>query len=622
MTAILVADASQTVRMDLADTFEAAGFRVFSCATVAEARMALRAQPIALAVIDPVLEREGESGLALLDQIRGEQVLRDLPVLLLANARDLGDKPPVTAANCVGKPYDRAQVIARARELVGAPPVRDSILVIANGASPELMTALSHAGFAVTLAGCGVDGLEAASASRPTAILIGTTPDLDRAAIIRRLRLTTGLRSTPCLALGVPADEVRALEAGADGFVTDDPELVLARIHALLRSSSASHLEGALPRVLAVDDDPDYLDVLASRLRKRGFDVLRASSGEQAVELLSGAAVDCILLDRSMPGMSGVETCQHLKANSRTRDTPIIFLTATDHRDAIIEGLACGADDFVSKASGFDALAARLQAQLRRRLSEAEQRNAREQVLRSELAIFEVRTARELADARAMMAEELARVNRELLAANRELEAFGYAVAHDLRAPLRTIGMAVHSIAAGLTDERSLDHVRRILAATSRMSDLIDSLLELGHVQGGGVGRHSVDLTALAASVVDDLSRRDPERCVKHAIADELVVDADGRLVRMLLDNLLDNAWKYTTAQPVAHVEVGVEHSSGERVFYVKDDGIGFDMAHASKLFTAGIGLQTARRIVERHGGRIWAEGVLGGGAKFSFTLQ
>jgi light-regulated signal transduction histidine kinase (bacteriophytochrome) len=220
------------------------------------------------------------------------------------------------------------------------------------------------------------------------------------------------------------------------------------------------------------------------------------------------------------------------------------------------------------------------------------------------------------------MVEELARANRGLAQANRELEAFGYSVAHDLRAPLRTIGMSIHMIAGQIIDERSLDHLRRILVATSRMSDLIDSLLELGHVPPGGVGRHSVDLTALAASVVDDLARRDPERCVQHAIADELVVDADGRLVRLLLDNLLDNAWKFTTEQPVAHVEVGVEHAQGERVFYVKDDGVGFDMQHAARLFTAGIGLQTARRIVERHGGRIWAEGVLGGGAKFSFTLS
>src|SRR5688572_18438710 len=125
MTAILVADTSQTVRMDLADTFEAAGFRVFSCASVAEARNTLRAQPIALAVLDPGIlgPGPGDNGLGLLEQIKAEQMLGDLPVLVLANHCDLGERRSlIDARDCVGKPYDRAHVVARARELVGAPP--------------------------------------------------------------------------------------------------------------------------------------------------------------------------------------------------------------------------------------------------------------------------------------------------------------------------------------------------------------------------------------------------------------------------------------------------------------------------------------------------------------------
>jgi two-component system NtrC family sensor kinase len=625
MTAILVADESQTVRMDLADTFEAAGFRVFSCACASEARTTLRTHPIALAVIDPKLS--AGDGLVLIEQIRGESVLRELPVLALARHEELGDRGDLVAAcDCVGKPYDRTYVIARARELVGAPPTRDSILVIASDVNSELVATLARAGFATELATTGVDGLQAAATARPTAIVIGATTDLDRNVVIRRLRQTPTLRTTPCLVLGAAADEIKALEAGADAFVhsTGDPELVLARVRALLRSSNALPMESGLPRVLMVDDDPDYLDILGSRLRKRGYDTLSAVSGEVAIKLLGEHAVDCVLLDRTMTGMGGVATCKFLKTNAMTADTPVIFLTATEQREAVIEGLAAGADDFVSKAAGFDALAARIQAQLRRRHIEAEQREARESILRSDLAILEARTAREMANVHVTLADQLAASNRELAAANRELESFGYSVAHDLRAPLRSIGLYTHALVDRLRDrmdERCLDHVQRVFAATSRMADLIESLLELGRIQRHVVGRHTVDLTALARGVVDDLSRRDPDRRVEHAIADELVVDADGRLLRVLLDNLIGNAWRFTTTQPVAHVELGVEHNGGERVFYVKDDGVGFDPSNAPRLFTAGIGLQTAKRIVERHGGRIWAEGALGAGAKFSFTL-
>ncbi len=616
MTAILVADGSQTVRMDLADTFEAGGFRVFSCATTSEARATLRSQPIALAVIDPAMN--GGDGHGLIQQIRAEHVLCELPVLVLARTIDVPD------VECVGKPYDRAHLIARARELVGAPPLRDSILLITADPIDDLAGMLARVGFAIEVASSGVAGWEAAIRARPTAIIMAATRDIDRASLVKRLRLEPGLRTTPVLAVGAATEEVSALEAGADGFVRlGDSELVLARLRALLRGSLGASTEGinsALQCVLAVDDDSDYLDILGSRLRKRGYDVVSATSGEQALAILGQRAVDCVVLDRSMPGLSGVATCERIKTGT-ARETPVIFLTATERREAVIESLAAGADDFVSKAAGFDALAARIQAQIRRRHVEAEQREARDKVLRAELAMLEAKAATELAQSRAQTAEHLTHANRELVTINRELEEFSYTVAHDLRAPLRTIGIYAHSIRARSHDDSTLDHVRRILAAATRMSEVIESLLELARSQHEAVARHSVDLTALATAVVDDLARREPGRCVEHAIADHLTVDADGRLVRVLLENLMANAWRFTIRKPVAHVEVGVERSGGQRVFYVKDDGDGFDMAHVHRLFDSGIGLRTARKIVERHGGRIWAEGAPGAGAKFSFTL-
>lgn len=620
MTAILVADDSQTVRMDLADTFEAAGFRVFSCATTAEARTTLRTHSIAAAVIDPKMA----DGLALIEQIRGEQVLRELPVLALARSEEVREEL-VAAVDCVGKPYDRTYLVARIRELVGAPPVRDSILVIASDEEPELITTLACAGFVTAVSTTGVEGLHNAATARPTAVVIGATSDMDAPSVIRRLRQAPALRTTPCLAFGNSNSELAALEAGADAFVPiGDHELALARIRALLRSSSALPSDGSLPRVLTVDDDPEYLEVLGSRLRKRGLDVLLASSGEQAIQILGQRPVDCILLDRTMTGMGGVATCRFLKSSALTADIPIIFLTATEQREAVIEGLAAGADDFVSKAAGFDALAARIQAQLRRRHTEAEQRDAREALLRSDLAVLEARAANELAGMRAQLADQLATANRELAAANRELESFGYSVAHDLRGPLRSIGLSTHRLVERIgdrLDQGSLDLVQRVFGSVTRMSDLIESLLELGRIQRHSIARHTIDLTALASAVIDELSLRHPGRAVDAAIATQLTVDADGRLVRLLLENLMSNAWRFTTGKPVARVELGCEQADGERVFYIRDNGIGFDTSHATRLFSAGVGLHTARRIVEHHGGRIWAEGELGTGAKFCFTL-
>jgi light-regulated signal transduction histidine kinase (bacteriophytochrome) len=231
------------------------------------------------------------------------------------------------------------------------------------------------------------------------------------------------------------------------------------------------------------------------------------------------------------------------------------------------------------------------------------------------------------------MAEELARANTELANANRELETFSYSVSHDLRAPLRTIGAFTQALAEELGDrasDRARDHIRRVLAASSRMADLIEALLELSRISRAPIGRHRVDLSAIAATVVEELARHEPARAVITVIAPELVVAADGRLMRILLDNLIGNAWKFTSRQAAGRIELGAEADG----FYVKDNGIGFDMARADRLFTpfvrmhtdealegTGIGLATARRIVERHGGRIWADATVGGGAKLSFTI-
>ena len=283
-------------------------------------------------------------------------------------------------------------------------------------------------------------------------------------------------------------------------------------------------------------------------------------------------------------------------------------------------------------------LSARVQAQIRRKQLEDEQRKVREQLLRSELEASEARAAKELAETRAALAEELARKNEELGQANRELEAFSYSVSHDLRAPLRTISAFTHALLEdldGKLDARGLDHIRRVLAASHRMADLIDALMELARISRVPLGRHRVDVSALAHVAIDDLARREPDRHVDVSIAPDVIVEADARLIRILLDNLLGNSWKFTCKTAEPRIELGVRDEDGERAFYIRDNGAGFDMSQADRLFTpfarlhsdsefkgTGIGLATVHRIVERHGGRIWAEGAVGAGATIWFTLR
>jgi signal transduction histidine kinase len=233
--------------------------------------------------------------------------------------------------------------------------------------------------------------------------------------------------------------------------------------------------------------------------------------------------------------------------------------------------------------------------------------------------------------------QRVERRTTQLEAANKELEAFAYSVSHDLRAPLR--GMDGFSLAlledyAPKLDEQGQDYLKRIRSTSQRMSQLIDALLKLSRVTRSEIQIKEINLSAMANEVAAELTESQPERKVKWSIAENLVVHADNSMMRIVMDNLLGNAFKFTSKLSSAKIELGASRENGDWVYFVRDNGAGFEMAYKDKLFGTfqrlhsthefegtGIGLALIKRVIQRHGGRVWAEGAVEQGATFYFTL-
>jgi DNA-binding response OmpR family regulator len=643
---VLIVDDSLTVRMDLADAFSAAGFCPVLCATAAEAREALGRGPVDAMVLDVLLP--DANGVDLLNEIRSAPGGPAVSIVMLSSEAEIADRIRglrTGADEYVGKPYDAGYLVARVEELVRTRRPADvtTILMIDDSLTfrQSLRDALATAGHVVLEAATGEEGLRVAGARRPDAIVVdGVLPGIDGATVIRHVRLDAALRDVPCLLLTASEGEhaeLRALDAGADAFVRkeEDLEVILARLAAMLRRSPArpqgvdeTKSLRALKKILAVDDSVTYLHGLADALKDEGYDVILARSGEEALDLLAVQPVDCVLLDLLMPGLSGQETCERIKAAPTVRDIPLIILTELDDREAMIQGLGAGADDYISKSSELEVLKARVRAQIRRKQFEDENRRIREELLRKELEAAEARAARQLAETKAVLVDELERKNREL-------EAFSYSVSHDLRAPLRAIdgfSRAVLEDFGDTLEPRGQEHLRRVCAAAQRMGELIDDLLDLSRVGRAELQRNRVNLSHIAKHVVAELRKRS-DRDVEVVIQDELLADADSRLMQIALENLLGNSFKFTAKAAHPRIDFG-RQDGDDHTYFVRDNGAGFDMTYGQRLFQpfqrlhresdfagTGIGLATVYRILDRHGGRVWAEGAVGRGATFYFTI-
>jgi len=233
--------------------------------------------------------------------------------------------------------------------------------------------------------------------------------------------------------------------------------------------------------------------------------------------------------------------------------------------------------------------------------------------------------------------DQVRRRTRQLEEANREMEAFCYSVSHDLRAPLRALdgfSRILLEDAGPVLGEEDKGNLRRIVAASERMGLLMDDLLRLSRIGRAGMRLTEVDLGALAADILRRLRAEEPGRCVSSEIAEGTRVWADAGLMRIALENLIGNAWKYSRGNAEARIALGMQEDEGRRIFFVRDNGAGFDLRYAAKLFSpfqrahgqseyegTGIGLAIVQRVVSRHGGRIWAESEPGSGSTFRFTL-
>jgi signal transduction histidine kinase len=353
-------------------------------------------------------------------------------------------------------------------------------------------------------------------------------------------------------------------------------------------------------RVLIADDSADMRKYLARILETR-WKVDLAVDGRAALEAAREHPPDLVLTDVMMPRLDGLALLRELRADPRTREVPIVLVSARAGEESLLAGIETGADDYLVKPFSARELLARVRTHL-----------------------------------------NLGRLRRqwssELQAANRELEAFSYSVSHDLRAPLRAIDRFSNALLGDYgpqLDEKGRHYLEQVRAATSRMARLIDDLLGLARISRHQLVRQRVSLSQIAGGVAAELSTRPPGRRVAVRVDEGLTAEADPHLLTIVLENLIGNAWKFTAKTEDASIEVGKRVDGATTAFYVRDNGAGFDMAYADKLFGAfqrlhsqadfegtGIGLATVQRIINRHGGRIWAEGEVGKGATFYFTLE
>lgn len=377
--------------------------------------------------------------------------------------------------------------------------------------------------------------------------------------------------------------------------------------------------------ILIVEDDAGARASLCNLIAMEFPKLLirSADHGRSGLECYKQQPADMVVTDITMPVMDGISMAAEIK--SLNAEVVIIALTSYSDCNVLLRSIEIGIDHYLLKPLVCEKLYAVLH-KTTERITETSQRK------KMAAALQKYRDELEIAN------EELElRVNErtaELQASVRDQESFSYSVSHDLRAPLRHINgfsaILVEEYAHYLPIE-AMQYLDRITTASSKMGALIDHLLELSRVGRTEIKSCSVNLSELAHATLNMLRETESGRELELRIEENLTVLGDKALLRQLLQNLLGNAWKYSSAKPLTRIEFGFRAEAS--TFFIKDNGAGFDMAYKHKLFRAferlhgaefegdGIGLSTAQRIINRHGGEIWAEGSVDHGATFYFTL-
>jgi DNA-binding response OmpR family regulator len=677
---ILIVDDSLTVRMDLAEAFAAAGFQVFPCGTFGEAKKTLSSEHIDVAILDVILP-DGD-GIDLLKDLRATTSERPVLVLMLTSEVEVRDRLRglrTGADEYVGKPYDIGYVVARTRELLRLGRVSStdgrSVVLIDDSDTyrASLSRALTAGGYRVLSAGTGEEGLRLAAAERPDAIIVaGALPGMDGVALIRHVRLDAVLNRLACVLLTETRDinaELRALDSGADAFVdkAEDPTVILAKLQAVLRMApdSRSDAETRLvgpSRILAVDDSATYREILGSALRGEGYDVILVASGEEALEVLSIQAVDCVLLDLIMPGMGGTETCRRIKASPIARDIPVIVLTSLDDRESMLSSLATGADDYIQKSADLDVLKARVRAQLRRRQFEDETRRVRERLLRSEIESGEARRAREVAEMRASLVEVLEAKNQELGRAVQELQrtqaqliqaakmaslgGLVAGIAHEINNPLAfslshlaTVTKSLKRAEAELepwSSEparehwlRAQDRLREMSMGLERIRELVVKLRTFSHIDEGEWRR--VNMRECIESVLTILGHRlrgrvEVETC--FGLPEE--IECYPGLLNQAVMNLIANSIDAISDTGTVRIQTGAVGQDYQ--ISVTDSGPGIPPALRERVFEpffttkavgkgTGLGLSITYSIVREHGGQLLLECPDSGGTRLTISI-
>jgi signal transduction histidine kinase len=405
-------------------------------------------------------------------------------------------------------------------------------------------------------------------------------------------------------------------------------------------------------KVLLVDDAASNRQVLKACLEAAGMETCEASDGVEAMTILEQEKANVIISDILMPNMDGYTLCKEVRRNVTHCDLPFIFYTAS-YTSAADEkrAFACGADRYLRKPAPMsellDALHALNYHAAKREASQvAADETALEMKVYSELLVRtleerneELETAKaEILLANKELEQRVEERTGELTFANEELEAFSQSIAHDLRGHLNVIlgfGELLIDECQDKVSTNAMEHLELIGMAARRMNELTNNLLRLAQASRAEIVSQVVNLSTLVGTVIDELAPQFGLKNVQISIAPNAIANGDVGLLRIALENLLANAFKYVKKTISPRIEFGTEASTVENVYFVRDNGVGFDMLKAGKLFGAfvrlhsseeyagtGIGLNTAKRIIGRHGGRIWAEAAPNKGATFYFTLR